>query len=595
MCLTSCACLTNPCSWFGRPYGSSGSEAHDYIYSVLERGDHGRNRHIDCDRATLNDAIQQHAERIAQTIEAEAKEAVAAARGTHQVTLENKSGTVSFKCDGSFNANNLDDIVQKMAEAKRKNLNVKAINGFYAFSPICETSGYAIRTDKLVGITPTPTTSLKKPSPEGLYDVLCGTSYTQAIAALEKDGRAVDNLPGFIGLGVLGSTATGTHGSGLTVPPLADSIVGINLISAQFDESGHPIQYRIEPKNGITDPKLHRPPWVLIQDDGDFNATRTGLGAMGVIYSVTITTVPFYWVKEHRQVVDWPTARKMLGQGPQGDILKYHNSEVWINPYTSLTLLSLRETTTTRPTCELAGAASNIFATLVVELPGLNAVISRIFGNFDPAEVVGHVLALFLRHFPRFVPTALDLALRGQMFGVPSVAKYYDIYDIGFPHNFPGFASEISYPMTSYIAAADSTISVMKNLSKQDMYKATVAPISLRFSASSSTNLSMAYSVNSSQSLGRNYIEILSLIPFYKPIQTYYDIVTAISEQTISKYKGRWHWGQIMASSFTTRQYQSDPDYIASIALYKAVAEKYDPGRMMANRFLREVIWLETV
>jgi hypothetical protein len=230
--------LTNSCSWFGRPYGSSGSEAHHYIYSVLERGDHGRNRHIDCDRATLNDAIQQHAERIgtpdlyvwrnlltellsAQTIEAEAKEAVVAARGTHQVTLQNKSGTVSFKCDGSFNANNLDDIVQKMAEAKQKNLNVKAINGFYAFSsvnpfdfamlirlwlspsvisPICETSGYAIRTDKLVGITPTPTTSLKKPSPEGLYDVLCGTSYAQAIAALEKDGRAFDNLPGFISL-----------------------------------------------------------------------------------------------------------------------------------------------------------------------------------------------------------------------------------------------------------------------------------------------------------------------------------------------------------------------------------------------------------
>ena len=93
--------------------------------------------------------------------------------------------------------------------------------------------------------------------------------------------------------------------------------------------------------------------------------------------------------------------------------------------------------------------------------------------------------------------------------------------------------------MTSYIAAVDTTISVMKNLRKQDMHKATVAPVSLRFSAASSTNLSMAYSVNSSQSLGRNYVEILSLIPFYKPLQTYYDIVTAISEQTISKYKVR--------------------------------------------------------
>jgi hypothetical protein len=72
----------------------------------------------------------------AQTIEAEAKEAVAAARGLHQVTLQNKSGTVSFECDESINANNLDHIVQKMAEAKKKNLNVKAINGFNAFSSV---------------------------------------------------------------------------------------------------------------------------------------------------------------------------------------------------------------------------------------------------------------------------------------------------------------------------------------------------------------------------------------------------------------------------------------------------------------------------
>jgi len=67
-------------------------------------------------------------------------------------------------------------------------------------SPVCETTGYAIKTDHLVGTTPTPTATLKDPTQEGLYDVLCGTSLKQAIEVLEKDGRALMNLGGFTGL-----------------------------------------------------------------------------------------------------------------------------------------------------------------------------------------------------------------------------------------------------------------------------------------------------------------------------------------------------------------------------------------------------------
>jgi hypothetical protein len=107
-----------------------------------------------------------------------------------------------------------------MAKAKREKLYVKAISGFNAFSsvnppirsvfeslmfclltsPICETTGYAIKSDKLVGTSPTPTTALKDPHSEGLYEVLCGTSHQQAIDALEKEGRAFMNLTGFNGL-----------------------------------------------------------------------------------------------------------------------------------------------------------------------------------------------------------------------------------------------------------------------------------------------------------------------------------------------------------------------------------------------------------
>ena len=43
---------------------SSSNELYDYIYGVLETGDHGPYRQISFDLAMLNDAIQQHAERI---------------------------------------------------------------------------------------------------------------------------------------------------------------------------------------------------------------------------------------------------------------------------------------------------------------------------------------------------------------------------------------------------------------------------------------------------------------------------------------------------------------------------------------------------
>jgi hypothetical protein len=70
---------------------------------------------------------------------------------------------------------------------------------FLVTSSVCETTGYAILTDKLKGTTPTPTGSLKKPSPEGLYEVLCGTILQEVIETIEKDNRALMNLGGFTG------------------------------------------------------------------------------------------------------------------------------------------------------------------------------------------------------------------------------------------------------------------------------------------------------------------------------------------------------------------------------------------------------------
>ena len=170
--------------------------------------------------------------------------------------------------------------------------------------------------------------------------------------------------------------------------------------------------------------------------------------------------------------------------------------------------------------------------------------------------------------------------------------------------------------MTSYLSAADATISLLTKLRKQSIYQAVASPLSLRFTASTPANLSMSYHADPSDPSGRSYIEMPSLFYFYKSIQDYGNISRPHSEESIDKFQvwnifypdctslrlktavasfiqGRLHWGQYIISSFTALQYKPrDPEFYASIASFKDIAERFDPGHMMANSFLNKVIWL---
>ena len=198
-------------------------------------------------------------------------------------------------------------------------------------------------------------------------------------------------------------------------------IRGVNLVSAKFGPDGKPIIYRIEPTGGITDPNRHTGPVVLLQDDKTFNAIIVGLCAFGVVYSVTIETLPFYWVVETRQLTDWSTAKGLLEQGPSGSILKYHNAEVWLSPYLKQALITRREVTTIPPK-NGGDSSESVFATLIKQLPALKTVLTNmekksifqkvlndIENRFQKVESdvireLGLILAGILRKFPLLIP-----------------------------------------------------------------------------------------------------------------------------------------------------------------------------------------------
>jgi hypothetical protein len=579
------------------------SELHDYIHNVLETGDHGPHRHIIVDKAILNAAIEKHTPRIASFIKADVVKALPI-KEDEPVIVKNELGNISFQCIVE-EPTNLDELLQIMAKAKRENMHVKPAGSLRAFSSICETDGYLIKSDKLTGMSRIHTTTLKHPSlAQGLYDVLGGTTLQEIIDGLEKDGRALVNLGGFKGQGIVGATATGTHGSGLTVPPLASMICSVHLVSAKFDANGQPIQYRIEPTNGITDPALHSPPTMLIQNDETFNAVTTGLGAFGVVYAVTISSVPFYWITETRQKVDWPTAKSLLEQGPRGDILKHHNAEVWINPYTADTLITRRDLVATQPPGELAGPTISPFASLLQELPALRVLAESIINDKnvafkDVSFEAGVTLAAFLKNFPLLVPTVLNISLSTQDHSEPKTAKYYDIYDIGFATYFPAISTEISFPLTTNLPATDAVIARLRKFHQADLHKALAGLLSLRFTASVPTTLSMSFSAGAAESPetggGRCYLEIFSLFNFFDSVQGFDQLLDPLSELCVKEFLGRLHWGQYITPAFTTMQYKPrDAEFFEGIRACRSVAERFDPGRMMGNGFLERLVWVES-
>jgi len=207
---------------------------------------------------------------------------------------------------------------------------------------------------------------------------------------------------------MVGISCTGAHGSGIKLPPLADMIRGVTLVSAKFGSNGLPIVYRIEPTNGITDPSKHVSNVTLVKDDATFNAMIVGLGAFGVVYSVTIETVPFYWIKETREIINWSAVKKRLQQGPDGDILKYHTNEILMNAYTSRALVTKRELVTERPS-EVSNPHTNPFVTLIQAIPAFEKIwnlISKPDGLLDDIHRgLGNVLAVLLKSLPLLVPT----------------------------------------------------------------------------------------------------------------------------------------------------------------------------------------------
>jgi hypothetical protein len=137
---------------------------------------------------------------------------------------------------------------------------------------------------------------------EMINNVLCPSD--ESLEPLHGKQRSMYNMGGGDVQTFAGAFSTGTHGSGGKYSAYHDTIRSILLVAAKGEI------FRLEPRNGITDPAKHEAYYDknpnlarprLLQDNNLFYATLVNMGCFGIIYSVIMEVQPMKLL--HQEVI----------------------------------------------------------------------------------------------------------------------------------------------------------------------------------------------------------------------------------------------------------------------------------------------------
>jgi L-gulono-1,4-lactone dehydrogenase len=159
----------------------------------------------------------------------------------------------------------VDAVATAVKTAASAGLRVKAAGSGHSFSEIGVPDGVLLQLDQLTGI-------LHSDADTGLVTVAAGTPLYELTPALAELGLAMENLGDIDRQTISGATSTGTHGTG----------VGLGSISTQI----RALEIVLADGSIVTCSATERPEL--------FAAARVGLGALGIVTSITLQCVPAF-------------------------------------------------------------------------------------------------------------------------------------------------------------------------------------------------------------------------------------------------------------------------------------------------------------
>ena len=181
------------------------------------------------------------------------------------MTWQNWAGTATADPARRYWPQTAEAIAEAVKDAASAGLAVRALGSGHSFTPAAATSGAALDLSGWTGVISADSTT-------GLVTVRSGTTIRALNAALDALGLAMPNLGDIDAQTIAGAISTGTHGTGARLGGIATTVAALELVLAD---------------GSVVSCSADRRPDL-------FAAARVGLGALGVISTVTLCCVPAF-------------------------------------------------------------------------------------------------------------------------------------------------------------------------------------------------------------------------------------------------------------------------------------------------------------
>jgi FAD-linked oxidoreductase len=408
----------------------------------------------------------------------------------------------------------LEDLREVVVRAAERGQRVRASASGHSFTEAALTDGVMVRLNRLDRI-------LDFDAASGLVRVEAGAVLADLNRRLDQLGVAFENLGDIDKQSLAGSISTGTHGTGARFQNIPAQIESVELVLA----------------NGTT---------VALDAESDpdgLRAARIGVGALGVIYAVTIRTVPAFTL--HR--VDRPRPLDEALATLDELVAANDHFEFYVFPHTRTALC--RETVRTEEPPQPRSSAALFWDEIVLE------------------NWVGQLFALAARQFPSAIPSLTRFASEQvghsvkidrshRVFASERRIKFTEM-EYGFPRE---HAREAVERVLEVVARPELRVSF---------------PIEVRFVAADDAFLS------TSQGRDTCYIAVHHDRTRPQQWRRYFETV----EEIMREYGGRPHWGKrhFQTAETLAPLYPRWDDF-------QRIRGRLDPGGTFTNEYTERVL-----